>query len=398
MVTSSAAEGEQKSRPPLWLLGTITLCGTLGIHIFAPALALAVADLRATPVQLQLSISVYVWALAVGQLVHGPMADRFGRRPVLLGGIFLYTVSGVAAAMAGSSDVLIAARLAQALGGCSGMVIARAIVRDVSMNSQAARDLARLNLAILIGPGIGPLIGGVVATAFGWRAVLLVLALLGIVAFLSVLILLQETNRAGAQRGNIVLHYAALARSRAFLGYALGGGCVTTSWYAFIAAAPFLYQHQFGQSARVTGACLGIVVMGAWVGSFLASRLASASPTQRLLVLGHSLCALFASALCIVMMFDLASAIVVTALMFFYTCGVGLAGPAALAQATAIKPDMAGSASGLYGFFQMVVGAAAAASVSLGSNPGRAAAIALLASAALAQGFFLVARRQALPG
>ncbi|EQB10758.1 hypothetical protein RLDS_25320 [Sphingobium lactosutens DS20] len=345
---------------------------------------------------MQLSISVYVWGLAVGQLVHGPMADRFGRRPVLLGGIFVYIISGLVAAMAGSSDVLIAARLAQALGGCSGMVIARAIVRDVSMDSQAARDLARLNLAILVGPGIGPLIGGIVAAAFGWRAVLLALALLGGVAFLSVLFVLQETNRAGGQRGNIALHYAALARSRSFLGYALGGGCVTTSWYAFIAAAPFLYQHEFNQSAQVTGACLAIVVIGAWVGSFMASRLASTLHTQRLLALGHALCAVFATALCIVMMFDLASALLVTMLMFFYTCGVGLAGPAALAQATAIRPDMAGSASGLYGFFQMVVGAAAAASVGFGSNPGGAAAITLLASAALAQGFFLIARRHSL--
>ncbi|OYW84535.1 MAG: hypothetical protein B7Z20_10630 [Sphingobium sp. 32-64-5] len=314
------------------------------------------------------------------------MADRYGRRPVLLAGVGLYALSGFAAAAASSPELLFVARLAQAFGGCAGLVIARAIVRDVSIQEDAARDLAKLNLIILIGPGIGPVLGGFIAGEAGWRAVLALLGVLGLVNFAAIYRLLPETGgpvRTGDRFG--LRNYGGLLRSRRFMGYAVGGGCVTTTWYAYISAAPFIYQHEFGQSAAVTGIHLGIVVTGAWIGNLLAARTATRVSTSRILLGGHGLCALMAVIFLGTMSWGASSPPLITAIMFLYTCGVGFAGPAALAEAMEVDPGAIGSAAGLYGFAQMAAGAIAAALASLGSNPGISAGLILVAAAMVAQ-------------
>lgn len=370
----------------MWLLGAITLGGTLGIHIFAPALAVAAEDLRTSPASLQLSISIYIWGLAFGQLVHGPLADRYGRRPVLLAGVGLYALSGFVAAAASSPELLFVARLAQAFGGCAGLVIARAIVRDVSIQEDAARDLARLNLIILIGPGIGPVLGGFIAGEAGWRAVLALLGVMGLVNFAAIHRFLPETGASAGTGARFGLrHYGELLRSRRFMGYAVGGGCITTTWYAFISAAPFIYQHEFGQSAAVTGLHLGMVVTGAWVGNLLAAKAVMRVSTRRILLGGHGLCAMMAGIFLGLMSWGASSPSLITIIMFLYTCGVGFAGPAVLAEAIEVDPRATGSAAGLYGFAQMAAGAIAAALASLGSNPGLSAGLILVAAAIMAQ-------------
>ena len=153
---------ESPDRPqiaPLWLLALVTFSGTLGMHIFVPALPFAATDLGASIGEMQLTVSLYILGLAVGQLVYGPLSDRFGRRPTLMVGLVLYTLAGLAAAFAPEVDSLIAARLFQALGGCAGMVLGRAIVRDTSTPEASAQRLALLSLIVSVGPGSAPIIG-----------------------------------------------------------------------------------------------------------------------------------------------------------------------------------------------------------------------------------------------
>jgi DHA1 family bicyclomycin/chloramphenicol resistance-like MFS transporter len=163
-------------KAPLWLLTLITLSGTIAMHIFVPALPEAARDLGASIGAMQLTMSVYFFGLAVGQLAYGPLADRFGRRPVLMAGLAIYTVTGIWAFFASSVEMLIVVRLLQALGGCSGMVIGRAIVRDTSLPTESARRLAVMNLMVAVGPGIAPLLGGAMTTGFGWRSIFVLLA------------------------------------------------------------------------------------------------------------------------------------------------------------------------------------------------------------------------------
>ena len=131
---------------PLWLLTLITFSGTLAMHIFVPALPEAARGLGASIGEMQLTMSVYIFGLAVGQLAYGPLSDRYGRRPVLVAGLVLYTLAGTAACFVGDVHHLIVARLFQALGGCAGMVIGRAMVRDTAGAQDSARRLATMNL------------------------------------------------------------------------------------------------------------------------------------------------------------------------------------------------------------------------------------------------------------
>jgi DHA1 family bicyclomycin/chloramphenicol resistance-like MFS transporter len=181
-------------RAPLWLLALITFSGTMAMHVFVPALPQAATDLGASANAMQLTVSFYIAGLAIGQLIYGPVSDHFGRRPVLIVGLVVYALAGFGAAFAPNVDALIAARLFQSLGGCAGLVLGRAIVRDGSTTADAAKRLALMNLMVTVGPGMAPLIGGALVTTTGWRSILLALCVLGAVNLLLTWRLLPETS------------------------------------------------------------------------------------------------------------------------------------------------------------------------------------------------------------
>jgi DHA1 family bicyclomycin/chloramphenicol resistance-like MFS transporter len=382
----AADVARQVPKVPLWLLALFTFSGTLAMHVFVPALPYAAESLAASAASLQLTISVYIAGLAVGQLIYGPVSDRFGRRPTLMVGLGLYTVASLAAALAPDVRSLIIARLFQALGGCAGLVLARAIVRDTAASSEAARRLALMNLMVTVGPGLAPILGAALAETFGWRSVLYALCGLGVVNFLFTWRLLPETGaldaRANSSVAKLAHNYLSLLKSPAFLGYAIGGGCSTTAMYGFIAAAPFIFVHQLHRPAHEVGVCLALLVSGVWIGSMLASRLVRVVPLRRLLRRGNALSVASALVLLAAALTGHLSVALVIGTMFLLTLGAGLASPVALTQAISVNPLVTGSASGLYGFVQMSVGALCTALASLGSNPALAAS-AMLTGAGL---------------
>lgn len=379
------------SPPPLWLLALITVSGTLAMHIFVPALPDAGEMLQTSHSHMQLTLSAYIVGLALGQLTYGPISDRFGRRPVLLAGLSLYLLASAAAYVAPTVDALIAMRFLQALGACAGLVLGRAIVRDNYSGEDAVRQLSLMNLMILVGPGLSPLIGSLLVVTTGWRSIFAVLALLGLANLLLIWRMLPETVGEHEQDAKtVLLSYGRLLRSRRFLGFAIGGGFATTSTYAFIGAAPFIFVTQLHRPPEEVGVYLTVNIIGAWLGSLTTSRLVGRAPPHRFMLIGNSLSCIGAAAFLYFAVAGPHSVATVIVPMLLFTYGAGMASPAALAQSLSVSPAIAGSASGLYGFAQMGIGAICTVLVSLGSNPALSAGIVLLGAAILAQLSFWV--------
>jgi len=380
---------------PLWLLTLITFSGTFAMHIFVPALPEAARALGASIGEMQLTMSVYIFGLAAGQLAYGPLSDRYGRRPVLIAGLVLYAIAGLGASFVGDVHHLIVARLLQALGGCAGMVIGRAIVRDTTVPQESARRLATMNLMVALGPGAAPLIGGALATAFGWRSIFYALSLLGIVNVLFAIWLLPETRpaTAGTQASSLARNYGKLLVTPAFLGFAIGGGCATTSMYAFLSVSPFIFAHQLGRPDYEVGIYPAILVAGLWLGTVAATRLIPRVPIDRLAVGANIVSVLAALVFLGAVLSHHLTVLSAIGPMFVFGMGAGIASPAALTQAISVNPQVIGSASGLYGFSQMGVGAICTALVGLGSDPALTAAIILAAAGVIGQISFWVALR-----
>lgn len=392
--TSEPKGSTHRRTVPLWLLALLAFSGTLAMHIFVPALPSAQADLGGGMAAMQLTISLYILGLAGGQLVYGPLADRFGRRPVLMAGLALYTAASLAATLAPSINALIVARLFQALGGCSGLVLARAIVRDTSAPADTTRRLALMNLMITVGPGVAPLVGGLLADAAGWRSIFLAMTLLGVVNILLTWRLLPETGRvAEGDAIGLMESYGQLLRAPAFWAYAVGGGCATTSLYGFVAAAPFIFIGELHQPAARVGSYIALLVLGVWVGSILASRLIAHVSVGRLLVGANGVSVAAAFILLAVVLLDRLTVPLAIVTVFTFCVGVGTAAPAALTEALSVNPRVGGSASGLYGAVQMAVGALCTTLAGVGSDPALAAALVLAGSGIIAQATFWMAGR-----
>ena len=380
---------------PLWLLTLITFSGTFAMHIFVPALPEAARSLGASIGEMQLTMSVYIFGLAIGQLAYGPLSDRFGRRPLLVGGLMLYTTAGLAASLVPDVHSLIVARLLQALGGSAGLVIGRAIVRDSALPQEAARRMATMNLMVVIGPGAAPLLGGVLATVLGWRSIFYFLTLLGALNLIFALWLLPETRAAqvAPKASALARNYGRLLTSPAFVGFAIGGGCATTSMYAFISVSPFIFTHQLGRPDYEAGLYPAILVAGLWLGSVAATRLIPRLPIDRLAVWANVVSVAAALVFLGAVLSNHLTVLLAIGPMFVFGMGAGVASPAALSQAISVNPQVIGSASGLYGFSQMGVGAICTALVGLGNNPALSAAIILAAAGVIGQVSFWIALR-----
>lgn len=345
---------------PLALLVAVTMTGTVALHIFVPALAAAALDLHTDAAGIQSTITVYLIGLAGGQLLYGPLSDRYGRRPVLIGGLALYLAGLLLAIPAPNLGVLLLARAMQSLGACSCLVIGRAMVRDVSTREDAARKLAILVTAMTLTPALAPAIGGVVSHAFGWRAVFILLALVVAILGTLVIVILPETNRQKVALPGAVAVLAAylrLVRLPAFRAYLVAGGCGGTSLYAFLAVAPFLLVNRLGRSPQEVGFDCLLVVFGMVAGAVLASRIAGRVSILRAARSGNLVCIVSALALLAI---DRAGLLQVETLilpLFLYAVGVGILSPNAVAGLMNVDPHAAGSASSLYGFTQMSFGA-----------------------------------------
>lgn len=373
----------------LLLLGTLSAFGPLAIDFYLPsfpALALAFA----TDVErVQLTLAVYFIGLAGGQLIYGPLADRFGRRRPLIFGVLLFSLASVICALATSLEWLIAARFLQALGGCAGMVISRAVVRDLCDPLASAKVFSQLMLVMGLAPILAPLAGGVLLTQFGWQSIFICLTLFSGLCALAVAWWLPETlasHSAPAALRNAPRQYLRLLADRQFVGHALTGGLVMAGMFAYIAGSPFVFIELYKVPAQSYGWLFGSNAAGfilfAQINARLLRRHGPAYWLRR------SVWVYLAGALSLLAI-SLAQPAHLWPLLlplFVVVASLGCILPNASACAMAGQATHAGSASALLGFMQFGLAAGASALVGVlhnGTAQPMAAVISLCAALAV---------------
>lgn len=347
------------------LLAMLTALGPLSMDMYLPSLPDIAHVLGAPVVRTQLTISSYLIGFAVGQIIYGPLSDRYGRRPVLLAAVALYLASTLACAAAQSVDLLIAARLLQGISGSGAIVLARAIVRDVYSGVQAARELSLMGSISATAPIVAPMIGGVLQAGFGWRANFICMSVGGLIALLVAARLLPETLRPNNRAGSLSFFsmargYGTVARHGGFLVYL---GIITTTYaglFAWVSGASVVLQGVYGLSAVTFGFTFALGAAGYMLGAMIATRLVVRLGLDRTIGVGVVVIAAGGLSLALAVATGVPGLWLVAA-MALYLAGVGLAMPQAMAGALTPFPDRAGTAASLMGLVQQAVAAIIAA-------------------------------------
>lgn len=364
---------------PFWLLALLIGSATIGMHIFVPALPLIVKEFTVDPARAQLTISLYMFIIAGGQILYGPLSDRFGRRPVLLAALLMFVLAGLAAAAAHSFDALLAARLFQAAGGCAGLVLGRAVVHDTTHGGDAARTIAAVNAVLLISPTLAPILGVWAANAFGWRAIPLVLAGLGTITMLGVAFRLSETATSRSEAPSAIwAKYVALLRSRPFLLQVLGGSLTTTTMFVLLSTSPFVVLERLHLPLESAAMFYAVFVVGLLCGNVNAGLIARRFGFDLIFVGASVVGTLGAGLFLAAVLLDALTVPLFLAAGFLYTLMSGTMAPLTLTRAVGLSPDLRGSATGIFGASQFTFGAVGVTIASASTDIARMAATVLL--------------------
>jgi DHA1 family bicyclomycin/chloramphenicol resistance-like MFS transporter len=351
----------------LALLTAMTAIGPLSLNILMPAVPGLAVTLHADPATVQLTISLYLLGLAASQLVLGPLSDRFGRRPVVLAGLSLTVLSSVAAIAATSIEALVVARTIQALSASTGIVVGRAIIRDLYDRDRAAAMIGWVTMAMVVAPMLAPMLGGFLDTALGWQAIFAFIGLASAAALVGAIVALPETQ-AATMSGGIArfLDEARLLVSNAqFCGYVLCAAANSAMFFAFLGGAPHVVVTMMGRSSAVYGVWFAVTSVGYMAGNYLTARWSPRFGVDRMIWWG-TMVSLSGAAIEIALIAGATGGgpAVIFAPQILISFGSGLLLPNAVAGAVSVRPQAAGTASGFTGFWQMGLGAPAAQIVS----------------------------------
>ena len=364
------AAGRPVSRPavpPLSLIAAATAIGFASLHMMAPALPLLATVFDRGVAEVQLVLTLYFLGIAAGQLFYGPISDRFGRRPVLLGGVLLFLAGTALCGLAPSLPLLLAGRVAQALGACAGLVLGRAIIRDVYDREGSARGIALVMMAMSLAPAVSPAIGAYVTQWFGWRAMFVLLGGFGVIVLGWAALRLAETLRQPVplNLGEIGRSYGMLLRAPAFTCFALCTAFTSASWFTFIATAPYLMSQTLHQPPSAYGLMIMLPMAAYIAGNAAAARFARWAGTNAMVVSGVSVSLASGAGMLLWCIWPGLSPWTLFVPMAVSSIGNGLSQPAAMGAGLSVYPRVAGTASGFIGCLQMAISALGTLAVGL---------------------------------
>ncbi|MDF3834038.1 Bcr/CflA family multidrug efflux MFS transporter [Cupriavidus basilensis] len=360
----------QAARFPLWLLvcASLTALAPLSIDMYLPSFPALAADLGVDIGRVQLTLGTFLVGLAAGQAFYGPISDRFGRKPPLYAGLLVYALAAAGCALARDVDGLMLWRFLQALGGCAGMVMARAVIRDRLEAHESARAFSSLMLVMGLAPILAPIIGGAVLGVFGWRAIFWLLCGASLLILWFVHRYMDESLDHGKAMplhlGHVLSNYGELLRDRGFVGYSLSAGCAQAGMFAYIAGSPFVLIELHGIDPSHYGYVFGTNALGLIAMSQLNARLVRNRTLDHVLRGALVAPCLAGLALAAAVLAGVAPLPVLLAGFFVFIASLGCILPNASALAMAQQGHRAGTASALMGTLQFSLGTLAGAAVS----------------------------------
>jgi DHA1 family bicyclomycin/chloramphenicol resistance-like MFS transporter len=328
------------------------------LHMLVPSLPLLAEMFDEPPARVQLTLTLFLVGIAIGQLVYGPVSDRYGRRPVLIAGLALFLAGTVLSGLAWSLPVLILGRVLEACGGCAGMVLGRAIVRDMFDRERSASAIATITMAMSLAPSLSPAVGAYLSEWVGWRADFLLLGVVGAAVLALTVARLEETH-ANPEPVNVfgmIRSFVLLLRSRSFLAYALATASTSASWFTFLASAPYLLSELLHEPPSTYGLMILLPMVGYILGNAGVTRLSVRFGIAGLFVFGLAL-SLASGILLAVWCIGRLTPWALFVPMAISSIGNGLSQPPGIAAGLSVYPRIAGAASGLIGFMQMIIAA-----------------------------------------
>lgn len=366
-------DGSAVPRQRLMLL-TLTMTSSLGMvasTIYVPSIPAIAGAFETSIARVQLTFVGYLLAFAASMLVLGPLSDRYGRRRTILCGLALSAISSVACAISPTIDFLIAARVVQGIGACAGLVVGRAITREVWGREAAARVIAGRAIAATLMQAFAPILGGYLQGWFGWRCNFVVIGVIACVAMALVTRYVPEGRAATvapSRTGGMLASYRTLLGTRRFLSYAFTAAGSHAGFHIFAAGAPAVLIVGFGIRPEDYGSYASLPPMGFLVGSFLSNRLTRRLGVDGLITIGCTVLIPAASIMVTLALLSVANPYAVIGPMILICCGSGLITPNATAGSLGVNAGMVGTASGLGSFMQMTGAAGATALLSLGPS------------------------------
>ncbi len=352
--------------PPIPLLTLIAMASPLALNAFIPAMPDVARDLGQQIGTIQLTFTLYLLTLAIGQLICGPLSDYFGRRPVLLVGLALHLVGSLLGATADDITQLISGRILQALGGSAGMVLVRTILLDVYGREGAAGRMGYVVMAIAIAQAIAPTMGGYINLWFDWHSIFYLSLLISTLIWLLALWRLPET---GTEKTTslgvlpILNQYKAVLRLPPYLGYTLSTTFIACAFYLFVGSMPYIVVDQLGGTSADFGNWFLCVSLAFMAGSFLSTRISKRLRIDNMIRLGNGLSLLGGAILLLFALLDHWHYTTLFLPMALLTFGRGMSQPNAQLAAISCSTSTAGTASGLMGFIQLLTGSAVAQSI-----------------------------------
>jgi DHA1 family bicyclomycin/chloramphenicol resistance-like MFS transporter len=354
------------------ILGFLTAIGPLSIDMYLPAFPDIAKSLNTSVARVTLSLSSFFIGISVGQLLYGPLLERFGRKQPLYAGLCIYLLASVGCAFASSVNALIALRLLQALGGCVGMVASRAMVRDLFDVKENAKIFSTLMLVVAVSPIIAPTLGGYITAALGWHYVFVMLIIIALSILGAIYFFLPETKKAdpgfSLKPLPIFKSYAGVITHPQFYTYALTAAISAAAIYAYIGGSPHVFMELFHVNERQYGWIFALIAMGLIGSSQLNSVLLKNYTSEQIIRVALRCQTVIGAVMVLMTVLGWGDLFVIIFFIFIFLCCQGFVFPNASALSLASFGHNAGSASALLGGIQMGIGAGTSALVSLLQN------------------------------